>query len=319
MMGENPDSFDDHDVKRAIRYLFPSDLLEESAPSVEDPEYVFTSRQKVVAGEQGRPLHYLHFTGLPNFYEWMHQAYQHVIDMRKLDDITTGDDLDTELSKTRLMKKEEFIEEVLNGESITDYHYRQFMAQVDQLLKEPQVHRIKDFIMKVRKELPVASMMLDVKDVSALEDGRQFVEEEGRKKTAIAQVRLFFPGTGQIFVNGRSFLRYFRYLDDRQTIIAPFCFLNCLTKYDVEATVTGATWTAWKMEEPIRPANSFHRKAAHACAIRSGISRALRSFITKDEVEMLRRAGLLTHDKRMKERKLPGQWKARKKFTWKKR
>ncbi|KAL1774755.1 28S ribosomal protein S9, mitochondrial [Sigmodon hispidus] len=49
------------------------------------------------------------------------------------------------------------------------------------------------------------------------------------------------------------------------------------------------------------------------------MAKALCSFITEDEVEWMRQAGLLTPDPRIRERKKPGQEGARRKFTWKKR
>lgn len=59
--------------------------------------------------------------------------------------------------------------------------------------------------------------------------------------------------------------------------------------------------------------------AAQAGAIRHALSLALRSFVDAETVEEMRLAGLLTRDKRQKERKKPGQTGARKKWTWCKR
>ncbi|KAJ3635381.1 hypothetical protein MTP99_008294 [Tenebrio molitor] len=59
--------------------------------------------------------------------------------------------------------------------------------------------------------------------------------------------------------------------------------------------------------------------SGQAGAIRWGIAWGLRSFVSQDTIEKMRLAGLLTRDYRTKERKKPGQEKARKKFTWKKR
>ena len=59
--------------------------------------------------------------------------------------------------------------------------------------------------------------------------------------------------------------------------------------------------------------------SAMAGAIRLAISKGLRAFIDDEQSEILRRAGLLQQDIRTRERKKPGQHKARKKHTWKKR
>ncbi|KAG5899489.1 hypothetical protein JTB14_015200 [Gonioctena quinquepunctata] len=59
--------------------------------------------------------------------------------------------------------------------------------------------------------------------------------------------------------------------------------------------------------------------SGQAGALRWGIAWGLRSFVDKDMIEKMRLAGLLTRDYRTRERKKPGQWGARRKFTWKKR
>ncbi|KAG8227043.1 hypothetical protein J437_LFUL014900 [Ladona fulva] len=78
-------------------------------------------------------------------------------------------------------------------------------------------------------------------------------------------------------------------------------FTGLVDQVDVEATVTAGG------------------NASQAGAIRWAIAWGLRSFVNPNMVEKMRLAGLLTKDLRRKERKKPGQEKARKKFTWKKR
>ncbi|KAJ3663112.1 hypothetical protein Zmor_007421 [Zophobas morio] len=73
------------------------------------------------------------------------------------------------------------------------------------------------------------------------------------------------------------------------------------TKVDVEAFVEGGG------------------TSSQAGAIRWGVAWGLRSFLDHETIEKMRLAGLLTRDYRTKERQKPGQEKARKKFTWKKR
>uniref|UniRef100_T1HPS7 Uncharacterized protein n=1 Tax=Rhodnius prolixus TaxID=13249 RepID=T1HPS7_RHOPR len=87
----------------------------------------------------------------------------------------------------------------------------------------------------------------------------------------------------------------------REKILYPLELTGLRGCVDIEATVTGGGETG------------------QAGAIRWGISWALRSFVSKDMVETMRLAGLLTRDFRRRERKKPGQAKARKKYTWKKR
>ncbi|KAG8298513.1 37S ribosomal protein S9, mitochondrial [Homalodisca vitripennis] len=88
---------------------------------------------------------------------------------------------------------------------------------------------------------------------------------------------------------------------DFKMLLFPLHFSGKLNTVDVEASVYGGGVTG------------------QSGAIRFGISMALRSFVPPTMVEQMRIAGLLTQDRRRRERKKPGQEKARRKFTWKKR
>ena len=121
----------------------------------------------------------------------------------------------------------------------------------------------------------------------------------GRRKTAIARVRLS-KGTGQIVVNERKFEDYFPTTDLRLIVEAPFKTIEGLGQYDVVALCEGGG------------------VPGQAGALRHGISRAL---IQADENlrAVLKKAGFLTRDPRMKERKKPGQPGARRRFQFSKR
>ena len=121
----------------------------------------------------------------------------------------------------------------------------------------------------------------------------------GRRKTAIARVRLS-KGTGKITVNGREFTDYFPTTDLRLIVEAPFKAIEGVGQYDVVAICEGGG------------------PAGQAGALRHGISRAL---IQADENfrAVLKKAGFLTRDPRMKERKKPGQPGARRRFQFSKR
>jgi len=122
----------------------------------------------------------------------------------------------------------------------------------------------------------------------------------GRRKTATARVYLR-PGKGRLEVNRVPWNRYF---GDRATveqmIKQPLKETHTLTKYDILASVTGGG------------------VMGQAGAIRHGISRAL---IQANPAlrPALRKAGLLTRDPRMKERKKYGQRGARRRFQFSKR
>ena len=121
----------------------------------------------------------------------------------------------------------------------------------------------------------------------------------GRRKTAAARVFLR-PGSGKISVNGRSLDHYFPNGVLRMMVHQPLVLAGLEGKFDLLLSVDGGG------------------SAAQASAIRLGISRALLTY--NDQLRsMLRNAGLLTRDPRMKERKKPGQKGARRRFQYSKR
>lgn len=121
----------------------------------------------------------------------------------------------------------------------------------------------------------------------------------GRRKRSIARVRIM-PGDGTIVVNGRPIERYVTSLVQRVKILDPLRVAGVQGTYNVIARVEGGGTTG------------------QAGAIRLGIARAL---ITLDPENRgpLKRAGLLTRDPRVKERKKYGLRKARKRPQYSKR
>jgi small subunit ribosomal protein S9 len=121
----------------------------------------------------------------------------------------------------------------------------------------------------------------------------------GRRKNSTARVRLL-PGTGVIKINNREPEDYFPRETVRRSAIWPFHITETLGKYDVFANVRGGGLTG------------------QAGAISMGIARALKQ-IEPELKDQLSKAGLLTRDSRMKERKKYGQPGARKRFQFSKR
>ncbi|SCL90272.1 hypothetical protein PP176A_1938 [Sporanaerobacter sp. PP17-6a] len=114
----------------------------------------------------------------------------------------------------------------------------------------------------------------------------------GRRKTSIARVRLV-SGSGNITINKKDMDDYFDYDTLKAIIREPLNITNTADKYDVFVNVQGGGFTG------------------QAGAVRHGISRAL---LEADEElrPVLKKAGFLTRDSRMKERKKYGLKKARK-------
>jgi len=121
----------------------------------------------------------------------------------------------------------------------------------------------------------------------------------GRRKTSIARVWIR-PGSGRISVNARAFEDYFPRETLRMIIAQPLQVTNTVGQFDVIATVGGGG------------------PSGQAGAVRHGIARALARFDEKFRLP-LKKAGLLTRDPRMRERKKYGQPGARQKFQYSKR
>jgi small subunit ribosomal protein S9 len=121
----------------------------------------------------------------------------------------------------------------------------------------------------------------------------------GRRKTAVARVRIF-PGSGEWTVNGVAIDRYIPSEALRQYLRQPLNMVGLQDKYDVKISVKGGGISG------------------QSGAIRHGLARAL---VESDANlrDTLKKAGCLTRDARMKERKKPGQPGARKRFQFSKR
>jgi len=121
----------------------------------------------------------------------------------------------------------------------------------------------------------------------------------GRRKSSIARVRLY-PGTGKITINGRDIEEYFGLETLKLVINQPFGVTETVGKYDIVANVTGGGISG------------------QAGAIRHGVARAL--LLADDTFRApLKKAGFLTRDPRMKERKKYGLKAARRASQFSKR
>ncbi len=122
----------------------------------------------------------------------------------------------------------------------------------------------------------------------------------GRRKEAIARVRIV-PGTGRWVINGRDLESYFPNKVHQQAVAEPFTVLELTGAYDVLARVHGGG------------------ASGQAGALRLGIARALNGVDEEANRPALKRAGFLTRDARIKERKKAGLKKARKAPQYSKR
>lgn len=121
----------------------------------------------------------------------------------------------------------------------------------------------------------------------------------GKRKSSISRVWIK-PGSGKILINGKDQEQYFARAVLRMLISQPFLIANREGQYDVFCTVTGGGLSG------------------QAGAIRHGISKALDAF-EPDLHSVLKKAGFLTRDSRVVERKKYGRRKARRRFQFSKR
>ena len=122
----------------------------------------------------------------------------------------------------------------------------------------------------------------------------------GRRKEAVARVRLV-PGTGQWTVNGRTLDSYFPNQLHQQVVNEPFVTTDLVGRFDVIARIHGGGITG------------------QAGALRLGVARSLNAIDLDANRASLKKAGLLTRDARVIERKKAGLKKARKAPQYSKR
>jgi small subunit ribosomal protein S9 len=122
----------------------------------------------------------------------------------------------------------------------------------------------------------------------------------GRRKTAVAVVKVFKDKDDYFLVNNKPLEKYFPLLELQKTAKAPLELLKLENKFKILALVRGGGLSA------------------QSEAIRLGLARALVSF--KDDLrKKLKKAGFLKRDPRAKERKKPGLKRARRAPQWQKR
>jgi len=122
----------------------------------------------------------------------------------------------------------------------------------------------------------------------------------GRRKEAVARVRIV-PGTGQWTINGRTLDSYFPNKLHQQVVSEPFAATQLEGRFDVVARIHGGGITG------------------QAGALRLGVARCLNSVDIDANRAVLKKAGLLTRDARVIERKKAGLKKARKAPQYSKR
>lgn len=148
---------------------------------------------------------------------------------------------------------------------------------------------------KVKEAKPVEKIKVEIKPKP-----ERYFEAVGRRKTALARVRLFTKDERVFLVNGKPLENYFPTSELREIAKAALEKMKCLDKFGVSAIAKGG---------------GLH---AQAEALRHAIARALVLF-NPDFRKRLKQAGFLTRDPRMRERKKFGLKRARRAPQWQKR
>jgi len=128
----------------------------------------------------------------------------------------------------------------------------------------------------------------------------KYFEGVGRRKTAIARVRISLQKEKTFLINGKPFDNYFPTKALQQIIFSPLSLADCSDKFQVSVKVRGGG------------------VSSQAEAVRHGLSRALVLFDSEMR-KKLKKAGFLKRDPRMRERKKFGLKRARRAPQWQKR
>lgn len=136
--------------------------------------------------------------------------------------------------------------------------------------------------------------------INKIEKKSKYFYATGRRKTAIAKVRLYINGKGKIEINGKDYKDFFTTDELQYTVRQPLILVGQTSKFDITVKVKGGGIKG------------------QAEAVRHGIARALESSDNKLRAN-LKKAGFLRRDPRMKERKKYGLKGARRAPQWQKR
>ncbi len=128
----------------------------------------------------------------------------------------------------------------------------------------------------------------------------QYIEAVGRRKEAVARVRLHHGGSGKVTINDRTFESYLPVASFQQAVLSPFAQTATETMFDVTVKVSGGGMRG------------------QADSIKLGVARALVDFNPEFRT-VLKKMGLLSRDARVRERKKYGHKSARRSPQWSKR
>lgn len=172
------------------------------------------------------------------------------------------------------------------------------VVEIKEEIKAPVVTVVQDLNDDIAEEDISEEIAKAIKETAGKPD--RYFEAIGRRKTAVARIRLFTKGDKEFLINNVPYTKYFSVQADQNLAIASMIKMKCLDKFRITVVVNGGG----------------HR--AQAEAIRHGTARVLVDF-NNNFRKRLRKAGFLTRDSRERERKKFGLKRARKAPQWAKR
>lgn len=314
MMGENAESFTQADIDKAIEYLLPSGLfIRKARPFLKHPEAYYPKSKLAAFNKDGRPLSHFFYTGQPDLYQLTYEATQKLINLKKLEDAMYL--IQNKVGNNANSKKKSKIDITgsvwINCASLSsrlnkhikEDDFNKFLILIKKLADHDLSQREEPFIRNFLRPFVPPIKMSDIPELETDENGKKYQEINAHLRTAVVNLKLY-EGTGNILIKseeGEFGIDYFETLTHRAHILFPFKVVNRVNKFDMEIQVN---------------------KGGMSClakCLRYAISKGLCSYVSADNIEKLRLAGLLTKDIRAKERKKFGQEGARRKYTWKKR
>ncbi|OXB80554.1 UNVERIFIED_CONTAM: hypothetical protein H355_014897 [Colinus virginianus] len=206
MMGEDPETFTQEDIDRAIAYLLPSGLFDKRA----------------------RPM--------------MKETYEKLLNVQKHQEQLTAQGFSPQKEKKNLVGSRWLTKMELEGmllEKLSDDDYSRFIRLLEKLMMLPCSDTEENYIRKFSKEIPVQLQKVSIEPLKYDEQGVAFSTGEGVRKTSKATAVVYDKGTGKITVNGIDVLHYFPVLQDREQLLFPFQFLDRVRKHDTICTVSG--------------------------------------------------------------------------------
>ncbi|XP_076235713.1 mitochondrial ribosomal protein S9 [Calliopsis andreniformis] len=234
MMGEDPETFTQTDIERAIQYLLPSGIYDRQArPLMLHPNKLFQYKKEAQFDETGRPFHFLFYTCNPRYYEILHNIAETITYMNREEDkriinknLPSAEDKFNEEGTTWVTKND--LQTKLM-ERLTDKQYDYFIKSMDRVMKHPLSKLKSDFIMQYRIKISTGDncKLLPFQYVN----GRPFtVSRLCKRKSARAEVKVIGNGSGNISINGQD-ITYFKDKQSREQY--KYIHMNLLIPHDI--------------------------------------------------------------------------------------